>query len=1258
MTETRYRSLRILMDLQSCQSTASGARGVGRLSHELFRSIASLREDRELYALVSDNLPGRIDTGAIAASRLVRLAALPDWRSKRDFLGGNRDSLDALALSARIAPVNADIVHVSHVFEGFAERVPLPAVNQRAPGQVLSATLHDIIPLLFREHYLRDDAFRQWYFSRLAWLRQADLLLANSDCTRRDAIEVLGIEPWRIATIHGGIAGHFQPPQDPATARRDLARRYKLRGKFVLYAGGDDYRKNLSGAIAGFAALPNDLRENCQLVVACAIDESRKRVFLDSARAAGLPADAVVMTGFVPEDDLVALYGCCDLFVFPSLYEGLGLPVLEAMACGAPVLGADNSSIREVVARADARFDPQSANSIADAMARGLSNAPFAESLRQYGLRRARDFTWPATARRALEAFDEAAARSRKHGVQSAARGWLPRRRIAMFTPLPPSRSGIADYNANFLPFLARHLDIDLYVDGRKVADDALTASFRIFDAGDFAAVGDAYDAVVYEFGNSEFHAHMLPMLEKFPGVVGLHDAYLSGLFGYLDFNAGDAGSYTREMLAAHGPRARRYLAPVQEVADSAGKAMVNLPCSKRVLDLAIGVISHSAFNLDVARRQYPEGWCAPYRIIPQMVAVPPAWPADRRRQARKDLGFDDGDVVITTFGHVTWTKWGDRILDAFVRFVLAEVPAAAFVFAGELANDDFGKRLKKALGRAGKRARITGFLAPGDYLTYLKISDIAIQLRTHSRGGTPKSVLDCLASGLPVIVNNDASFTDYPDDVVTKVAADPSPALIGEALIRLAAAPELRTQMATAGLRHVAESHDPAHSAAEYAAAIHEFIERQRHATRRHWVDAFAPYVGGHGAIQTNATCAATWIDGVPARPVRRPRLVVDVSHIAVHDHKTGIQRVVREIVKSLYCADRAGYEPLAAVLQDGELMPALGWLRGQGLLPEPEATHLDTGQAIAFCPGDALLMLDSSWDRYREFFPVFERARSMGVPVYSAIYDILPLTLPPGNFVEGGREWFENWLKMAIEQSDGLICISRATADEVVSYIRAQSSPTRTPNIGYWHLGSNIGKRITGDSQSDYSKAPALEPYLLMVGTFEPRKLHALALDAVEMLWKEGHELNICIAGKEGWMAGNLMKRLRTHERAGSKLFLIEQPTDAQIVDLYGKAAGLLCLSRGEGFGLPLVEAAQYGTPIVCSDIPVFREVAGDFATYVSATEPAALARQLETWWSARRAGRLPDTGNMPKMSWAQSAEELMRVVWDGRWYWSGSK
>ncbi|MCC9595491.1 MULTISPECIES: glycosyltransferase [unclassified Rubrivivax] len=1247
------RSQRWIFDLQACQTAGSAHRGVGRYSQSLFEAILARREAVDLWGVLGSGLPHRPALRGLGGHRVVELPAWPDAFGRRKHHGGPRDELEGLLLAHRLAPLKADLLHVSHVFEGFGDGVALPSHAAKAPGQVVSATLYDLIPLLFQDHYFQSDEFARWYHARLDWLRQADLLLAISESSRQDAIDLLGIEPRRIVTIHGGIGPQFVPAADPAATRAAIRSKYGLRERFVLYTGGDDHRKNIGGAIRGYAELPAPLRLHTQLVIVCSMDPSRREMYLDEARRAGLAQGDVLITGFVPEADLVGFYQSCDVFLFPSLYEGLGLPVLEAMACGAPTIGGDNSSIRELIGRADAMFDAASGRSIAGAITKVLTDEGYAAELREHGHRRAPLFTWQRSAGLAVEAMAEAVQRHTQQGTSAAVSGWVPRKRLAVLTPLPPCRSGIADYNAKFLPFLARHFDIDLVVDGYAVSDSALTATFPVLQASEFERVAHLYDAILYEFGNSEFHRYMLPLLERFPGVVGLHDAFLSGLYGYLDFHLGDSGSYPRTMVAVHGAQARRFYAPAMRHPEPNGGTMVELPCTKQVLDRALGVISHSPFNLEVARRHHPEGWAAPYRTIPQMVPRPERARAGRAElRARLDIAEDA--LVIATFGHVAWTKWGDRLLQAFLASDLRDDPRVHLLYVGELARDPFGQTLAEDIAAAGlgQRIRITGFLDEADYADHLHVADIAIQLRTKSRGGTPKGVLDCLAHGVPVIVNDDASYRDYPDDVVVKISADPSVEEIASALTRLAASEPTRAGFAERGLHHVREEHDPARCAGLYAAAIHEFMARAEAARETHAATAAAPLLARTEDAYRATNAFADILEATRPVTFGRRRIFVDVSYIAAQDHETGIPRVVKKIVHHMYTSAAAGVEAVAVRLVDGRLQVASDWLLSKGLLHPAEADAVERNRHVEFARGDCLLMLDSSWARYSEFHAEFGRARAAGARVVTVVYDLLPLRLPPECVVEGGAAWFRAWATDAINSSDALIGISRAVADDLQVFIGETQGLRHTPKLGYWHLGSDIAD--TPDAVHDTPAVQRLgqRPYLLMVGTIEPRKCHDEVLRAMERLWSEGSELGLVIAGKHGWLRESLMEEMRRHPEQGRRLHLLEHPSDADIQALYDKAAGLMFLSRGEGFGLPLVEAANHGTPVVCSDIPVFREICGPYATYVPGFAPEQVADTVRAWWAACRSGGVPDTRSMPRLTWAQSAEALCKVILEDDW------
>ena len=1244
--------MRVVIDMQACQSEPSAGRGIGRYSTALARAMAGDAGDDELRLCFNK---------AYASTLRDTLEDFADAPGRSRLSGYGLPSLPAVAGKSRDALLPAtealvrhhwmslgpDAIHVAHVFEGFEGHAVVPELPQ-APGLVRSATLYDLIPLRFPELYLGDSVRRRWYERRCDLIRQCDCVLAISEATRRDGIELLGLDPGRIVTVHGGVAAV------PAsrTVRPDLQaaimQRLGIRRRLVLYTGGVDPRKNLEGALAGYAALPARLRADTQLAIVCAMSPPTRASLLAAARRLGLADDALILTGYIDDADLAALYACCDAFVFPSLYEGLGLPVLEAMASGAPVIGANNSGIAEVIGRVDALFDARSAESMAERLAAVLDDSGFADALRRHGVGRAATYTWQRSAALAWAALREAHARcgSPNHPARLESRGpqtvtapqadpALPR--LALFTPLPPCRTGIANYNAAFLPHLSRHFAIDVYIDDYE-PDATLRQTLTIRPVAEFDARRRDYDALLYEIGNSEFHAYMLDRIERYPGVVMLHDAFASGLYGYVDFRLGRRGAYREALLYSHGPRARRRIAPVQRNRDPVGASMVDLPMSKAILDAAIGVISHTPFNVEVARDNYPQGWRAPYRVIPHMKPRP-AHDPDARSAQRARLGFAADDFVICTFGHVTWTKSGDVLLDAFLR-ALSGDDRARLVYVGELSRDNFGRELSRAIETRAlhDRVRVTGYATEADYAAHLAVADLAVQLRTQTRGGTSGALLDCLAHGVPVIANEAGSFVDYPADVIRRIGAHVDATELVAALRELRGNPSARAALATRGREHVAREHDPELIAAAFAEAITTFSARSREASLVTTVRTVGACLAANDIRDAARDCATALLDNVSQSAFSRMRILVDVSHITELDHQTGIQRVVHNIVRWMYCSDRAGFDVVAVRLENDRLVEATDWLRDEGLLDETEAQR----GVIEPRWGDTLLMLDSSWSKIDAMLTVFEAVRRAFGTIVTVVYDILPVRFPDA-FVEGGSAWFAGWLDKALVQSDGCLCISVAVRDELVRY--AQDRGIRLPTrLGVFHLGCDIAMRPA--AASPRVRLATARKTLLMVGTIEPRKNHGLALDAFERLWQRGSDAGLCIAGKPGWGVDKLVERLRRHPENGRRLFIVDDPDDGELAALYRGCAGLLLASRGEGFGLPLIEAAQFGLPILASDIPVFREIAGDHATYFPLGTPEQLAGVLESWLVAPQ-GSVAQSIDMPRLTWEQSAEQLLDIL-----------
>lgn len=288
-----------------------------------------------------------------------------------------------------------DVAHVPY----FA-----PPLRPTSPTVV---TIHDLIPLILPAY--RGSLLVQLY-TRLvsAAARRAEAIIADSECSKRDIVRLLGMPPERVHVIYLAGDERFRPVED-VTHLEAIRRKYSLPERYVLYLGGFDQRKNLATLLQAFAHLRKALGDKYQLAIAGELPAQDTPFFPHPRRLAwevGLEK-GVIFIGWVSEEDKPALYSAATLFVFPSLYEGFGLPVLEAMACGTPVIASNAASLTEVVGDGGLLVEPQDVDALAEAMIAVLTDSRLRASLRQRGLEQARRFSWERTARETLGVYRE-----------------------------------------------------------------------------------------------------------------------------------------------------------------------------------------------------------------------------------------------------------------------------------------------------------------------------------------------------------------------------------------------------------------------------------------------------------------------------------------------------------------------------------------------------------------------------------------------------------------------------------------------------------------------------------------------------------------------------------------------------------------------------------------------------------------------------------------------------------------------------------
>ena len=825
--------MRVVIDLQGAQSE-SRYRGIGRFTMSLTRELLKSNSGHDFFILLNGSLTESIDSIRAELGDLLDESHFKLWYvpcpSARRCAEESCDKDIAVEIREHVLQSLApDVVLVSSLFEGCDDNA-ITGIG-RPPTLVI---LYDLIPLVHSEAYLQPSPhYARFYLEKIEELKRATAWLTISRHTALEGTEQLGLDPMRMIPISAACDAVFHKTVIPAEKARACLDKFGIVRPFVLYTGGADKRKNLARLLEAYASLGTSLRTSHQIVLAGKFDRINFELLEAQARSLGLTGDELIFTGYIDDQELCALYNLCKVFVFPSWHEGFGLPALEAMNCGAAVIGANTTSIPEVIGRTDALFNPFDSADIRNKLTHVLNDAKFREELAIHGPGQAAKFSWSHSARMTLQAIE------------------------------------------------------------------------------------------------------------------------------------------------TYG-----------------------------------------------ARRQH-------------------------------------------------------------------EAPVA-----------------------------------------------------------TENELIDTICQRLAVAGQADKGH-----------------------LIQLAQA--LALNQAPTGHRQI----------------------------------------------------------------------LVDISELVHRDAKTGIQRVTRSVLLELLKNPPPGYDvrPVYATQDAPGYRYASQFLAKLGNFVITEQSD----QVIEANAGDIFIGLDLqhhvviAQEGYLHFL------HRHGIKVYFVVYDLLPILLPQA-FSPGKEEAHQRWLSVLIN-FDGAICISRSVADELKNWAASQHRTQPGPfKIGWFHLGADIKNSspslgMPADADEILERLSE-NPSFLMVGTVEPRKGHALALTAFERLWRDGNNLNLVIVGKAGWMVEALINKLRAHPERGERLFWLEGISDEYLERVYANSTCLIAASEGEGFGLPLIEAAQHKLPIIARDIPVFREVAGHNACFFDGASEENLRLTIQQWLRDHAQGNHPRSEGMSFITWAESAQQLM--------------
>ena len=1206
--------MKIVIDMQGCQ-TESRFRGIGQYTRAFVEALVRNNTEDELFLLCNAKFPEPMEE-----IRKLFANLLPSGHILAFQFDGDVAEIDLNnAANARMAEksreeyldgIAPDWLLLTSLFEGFTDNAVTSIGQFSCPSYRTAVILYDLIP------YLNPNPewpvqYKDYYYRKIESFRRADLCLAISEYARQEALSVFPELREKVMAISSACGRQFCQKEYDDDEKQRMFAKFGITKKYVMSSGTLEPRKNFLQLVVAFSLLPPAVQEEYQLVVVGQGEEGYAKKMRSEARNRGI---SLLLTGHVDEDELVFFYNQCAAFVFPSLHEGFGLPPLEAMSCGRPVLSSGLTSLPEVIQREDVLFDPEKPQEIAVKLAQVLTDEQYSSVLVRHAQEQAKKFSWELTTQRALDAIKAKCVESKKTVLPGR------RPRLALVSPLPPEHTGIADYSAELLPELSKYYDVVCIVEQKTVANSWALAHCTIHSPDWLRVHREKIDRILYHIGNSHFHSFMNALLQEIPGVVVLHDFFISNLF-ILENNEGVQLAWAKELYNIHGYHA------VADYYSDPECAKMTYPVSGNIVDEALGVIVHSEHSRELADQWYGKGRSDVWKVIPLLRRES----AERNQvRARKALGLDYGDYIIGSFGIMDSTKLNHVTLQAWLDSSLSKYQSTKLCFIGENFGSEYFQNMLAEVQKRKLNDRVifTGRCEMETFRLYLEAVDIAVQLRTNSRGETSAAVLDCMNYGIPTIINACGSLAENDPESVVMLSEQFAISELTKKMEEMFADKTLSRKISENAKNTIKTVHSPERCGKLYYEAIESFY--------------------------ANPTAKST--SGFP-------KILLDITATQKNGLRTGIERVARALIKEMIAQRLPNYriEPVYLSCEKQQWNYRFARQYTLDLLGLPPEILAD--DVVEFSSGDVIIGLDISDDivrAYQDFPDFFAKIKKAGVKVYRVVYDLLPLKMPHF-FPEGAAAFHLQWLQ-TLAMFDGLVAISKSVSDDLEQWLQ-ENSIERSAHfkIFYSHLGADI--RNSGPSfglPDDFSakmEAFAQRPTFLMVGTIEPRKGYLQVVQAFSKLWSQGSDINLVIVGSEGWkpvpehMRRNIPEIINSitgNSELNKRLFWLEGISDEYLEKVYARSCCLIAASEGEGFGLPLIEAAQHGLPIIARDIPVFREVAGSFAYYFdNSNDWDVLCRAVTEWLKLFDEGEHPRSEGMSWLTWSESSRNLLACV-----------
>lgn len=722
--------MRILTDIRCLQDANYAGRGVG--SHAAFL-LEALRQSQgghvEIIGLF-DPAIGEVES---------RVRELCD--SLRPAFASHDAQTPAVFLS--LSPMTHDT------------RLPAMLIDQ--PNVFPAAVVYDFIPLQYPERYLSAQPTHVAYASAITWLAAYRAFFPISEHTATELSEQVPVDRANVHVTGVALRPAFERL---LTQRETVAKPPDAADETILFVGGGDPRKNLETVVAAHARL-TAMGHSSELVIVGNYPQSWRNQYLSSPAAA-----RIRFLGRIDDEELAGWYQHARITLSASLAEGFSMPVVEAIACGGLSLVSDIPAHRELIPESACRFAPTDAAELATKAAALLDDSVARTRMATRQRDTVMQFTAEAVGGRFVENLLQQFGRFASEPIQRPAR-----RAIAVVSPFPPDRTGVADYTMRTVEALSQYVDVDVYTDQPAPTPCRGVRAFHPISSA--AWLRPDYATTLAVVGNSHFHTKIIELHQRFGGPCLVHDNRLAELTAWWK------GADHLRQLAERALKRPVTLHDVRGWLAEPG----TLPSMfyEEVLQTSSPLLVHSRGIQENVQRLYGiEAAYLPFCIYRSFSAAELTSAA--RADARARLGIAAEELTVITLGLVDAVKSPETCIDAMAR-LRATGHDAHLHFVGQAANSHREAILHRARAAGiGPQVHFSkDWLPEDDYRSYLVAADVGIQLRNHFFGGLSGALLDCVAAGLPTVANRDLAEAVESPGYVIRVPDQPD----AEALAR-----------------------------------------------------------------------------------------------------------------------------------------------------------------------------------------------------------------------------------------------------------------------------------------------------------------------------------------------------------------------------------------------------------------------------------------------------------------------------------------